>query len=74
MSVTSGFNEIDNVINDPAGSFWLKGCLAGALTRDPIDVINDLSVLNRLLKEWCKEMNAVAERMFNHIPLEDEIP
>ncbi|MCK5641345.1 MAG: hypothetical protein KAJ19_11125 [Gammaproteobacteria bacterium] len=74
MSVTSGFNEIDNVINDPAGSFWLKGSLAGALTRDPIDVINDLSVLNRLLKEWCKEMNAVAERMFNHIPLEDEIP
>ena len=74
MSVTSGFNEIDDVINDPAGSFWLKGCLASALTRDPIDVINDLSVLARLLKEWCKEQNAVAERMFNHIAFEDEIP
>ena len=68
------YNEIDNVMNDPAGSFWLKGCLAGALTRDPIDVANDLSVLNRLLKEWCSKMNVVAERMFNHIPLDDEIP
>jgi hypothetical protein len=72
--MNSHFNEIDNVINDPAGSFWLKGCLAGALQRDPIDVANDLSVLNRLLGDWCKKMNIVADRMFNHIPLDDEIP
>ena len=68
------YNEIDNVIMDPAASWWLKGCLAGALKRDPIDVANDLYVLKSLLNEWCEKMNAVAERMFNHIPLEDEIP
>jgi len=67
-------NEIDNVIMDPAASWWLKGCLAGAVKRDPIDVANDLSVLRHLLTEWCKKMDSVAERFLNHIPLDDEIP
>ena len=67
-------NRIDEVMMDPAASWWLKGCLAGAVKRDPIDVANDLSVLRELLTDWCKKMDEVAERFLNYVPLDDEIP
>jgi len=32
--------EIDEVLADPAASFWLKAALHSALSRDPVDAAN----------------------------------
>src|SRR5438067_2442825 len=41
--------QIDEVLRDPAASFWLKDALRSALERDPVDAANDARVLARLL-------------------------
>ena len=38
------------VLADPAASHWLKQALSSALTRDPVDAVNDAEVLVRLLE------------------------
>jgi len=48
--------EIDQVLADPAVSFWLKDSLVAALSRDPVDAANDADVLVRLLSERCREI------------------
>ncbi len=40
---------IDEVLRDPAASFWLKGALRSAMARDPVDAANDAEVLAALL-------------------------
>ncbi len=46
--------EIDKriswVLEHPTMSGWLKDALNSALDRNPIDVLNDLEVLNHLLR------------------------
>lgn len=44
---------IDEVLSDPAASFWLKTALRSALCRDPIDAAHDSEILARLLGERC---------------------
>ena len=46
--------RIDFVLNHPANSEWLKDSLRKALDRDPIEVVNDLEVLNTLLRTHCE--------------------
>jgi hypothetical protein len=41
--------SIDDVLRDPAASFWLKTALRTALERDPVDAANDAEMLLRLL-------------------------
>jgi hypothetical protein len=48
--------EVEQVLSDPAGSFWLKDALRSALARDPVDAANDAEVLFRLLDERCHKL------------------
>jgi hypothetical protein len=41
--------EIDEVLQDPATSYWLKSALISALRRDPVDAVNDAEWLYDLL-------------------------
>ncbi len=41
----------ENILDDPATSFWLKNALRSALNRDPVDALNDAEVLVVALKE-----------------------
>ena len=47
---------IDEVLSDPAASFWLKDGLRSALARDPVDAANDAEVLARLLDIRCRSI------------------
>ena len=40
---------IENVLSDPATSFWLKHALSAAIERDPVDAANDADLLSLLL-------------------------
>lgn len=42
--------QISFVLNHPGMSAWLKSALSAALHRDPISVLNDLEILNLLLR------------------------
>lgn len=41
----------ENILDDPAASFWLKNALRSALDRDPVDALNDAELLVVALKE-----------------------
>ncbi|MBS0481765.1 MAG: hypothetical protein JSR96_06340 [Proteobacteria bacterium] len=38
------------VLAHPGMSLWLKETLGAALERDPVDILNDLEILNHLLR------------------------
>jgi hypothetical protein len=44
---------IDEVLADPAASFWLKTALRSALCRDPADAAHDSEILAQLLGQRC---------------------
>ena len=46
----------EEVLRDPAASFWLKNALRSALARDPVDAANDAEVLARLLDRRCRSI------------------
>lgn len=48
--------EIDQVLDDPAASYWLKAALRAALSRDPVDAAHDAVVLARLLERRCRDI------------------
>lgn len=48
------FLDIDQVLRDPAASYWLKSSLLSALARDPVDAANDAEVLAQLLDRRCR--------------------
>jgi hypothetical protein len=45
--------SIDEVLADPAASFWLKAALRSALCRDPVDDAHDSEILAELLGQRC---------------------
>jgi hypothetical protein len=47
---------VDEILADPAASYWLKTALRWALCRDPVDAANDSEILARLLEERCKQI------------------
>jgi hypothetical protein len=46
----SAEDRIDWVLSHSGMSDWLKNALRGARERDPVEVLNDLEMLNHLLK------------------------
>jgi hypothetical protein len=46
----------EDILRDPAASFWLKDALRSALSRDPVDAANDAELLARLLEERCRSI------------------
>jgi hypothetical protein len=44
---------IEEVLADPAASFWLKTALRSSLCRDPVDAAHDSDILARLLGRRC---------------------
>jgi hypothetical protein len=48
--------SIEEILLDPAASFWLRNALRSALTRDPVDAANDAEVLARLLDRRCRSI------------------
>lgn len=49
---------IDEVLNDPTISHWLKSALSSALNRDPLDVANDAEMLFLILSQRLGELFA----------------
>ena len=49
---------IDDVLNDPTISNWLKSALRSALNRDPLDVANDAEILFFILSTRLGELFA----------------
>lgn len=43
--------SIEQVLTDPAASFWLKSALHANLKRDPVDALNDAELLQSLLRQ-----------------------
>lgn len=43
--------KISFVLNHPGMSNWLKHALREALPRDPVSILNDLEILNLILRE-----------------------
>jgi hypothetical protein len=61
--------EIDEVLADPAASFWLKAALHSALFRDPVDAAHDSEILARLLERRCREiLESVSEHPTESTP------
>jgi len=48
---------IENLLSSPATSDWLKSALQSALTRDPVDAVNDAEALASLLDARFSEMH-----------------
>ena len=38
------------ILDDPSASFWLKARIKEVSERDPVDVLNDIEVLESLIK------------------------
>jgi len=51
---------IEQIIDDPAVSFWLKNALRAALMRDPVDAANDAEVLAQVLDQRCRKILSAA--------------
>ena len=43
--------QISFVLDHPGMTSWLKGALRGALSVDPLQVLNDLEILNQILRK-----------------------
>jgi hypothetical protein len=53
---TGDLPGIDEVLADPAASYWLKTALRSALCRDPVVAANDSEMLARLLEDRCDKI------------------
>lgn len=48
--------QVAFVLQHPGMSDWIKRALLGALDRPPIEVLNDLEILNRILRSRAEVM------------------
>lgn len=53
---TCDLQRIEEILADPAASFWLKNALRSALSRDPVDASNDADILARVLNCRCRSV------------------
>jgi len=49
-------SQEEQILDDPAASFWMKAALRSALSRDPVDAANHAEVLAQLLNQRCGRM------------------
>jgi len=47
---------IQEILEDPAVSDWLKAALAEAIARDPVDALNDALLLAQTLDDRMREI------------------
>lgn len=47
--------RINFILSNPDISPWLRETVKSALDRDPIEVLNDIEILNHSLRYWCEE-------------------
>lgn len=56
------FDEINAVMTDPAATSWVKSAFEAAITRDPVDAVNDaeflLAALTRRLDNVVRQAGA----------------
>ncbi|KPQ01207.1 MAG: hypothetical protein HLUCCA12_17540 [Rhodobacteraceae bacterium HLUCCA12] len=62
--LTEAEDRIDWVLAHPGMSDWLKETLRGACERDPVEVLNDLEMLDHLLR---RRAQAQIERSLSRI-------
>lgn len=55
-------DRIKWALANPRTSEWLKDALRAAISRDPLDVLNELEMLNILLKPRCQILAGPSER------------
>jgi hypothetical protein len=55
-SVEPSLPSIEEVLADPSASCWLRNALLAALSRDPVDAVNEAEILARLLDRRCREI------------------
>lgn len=48
--------RVDDLLNDPSISDWLKNALRTALNRDPVDSLNDARLLAAALENHLEEV------------------
>lgn len=48
--------QISFVLTHPATSNWLKNALSAALTVDPISAMNDLEILNLIIRQRAEQL------------------
>jgi len=53
--------EAQVVLADPSTSFWLKSAIEAALTRDPVDALNDALVLAAVLDGHLRDVFGLNE-------------
>jgi hypothetical protein len=49
---------IEQIIADPAASYWLKDALKQAIARDPLDALHDAMTLMTILHRNVESLNA----------------
>jgi hypothetical protein len=49
---------IEQIVADPAASYWLKDALKQAVTRDPLDALHDAITLTTILRRNVDALNA----------------
>lgn len=53
-------NRIDEVLKDPACSYWLKTAIGNLVQRDPVDALNDAECLADLMRGRLEELHGMA--------------
>ena len=48
--------EVEQILRDPAASFWIKEAVQTALARDPVDAADDADVLAEALSRRCRRL------------------
>lgn len=46
--------NIEEILNDPTVSFWLKRAIKELLNRDCVDALRDAEILVQIMKDKCK--------------------
>ena len=54
-AVAEPLPKVQDILDDPAASDWLKSALINALARDPVDALNDALVLAQVLDDRLRE-------------------
>ena len=54
-AVAEPLPKVQDILDDPAASHWLKSALTNALARDPVDALNDALVLAQVLDDRLRE-------------------